>query len=279
MLHTFWVGNLRLVLDAVLTSGKQHTSRHGKAPLQRLPGELGDKAPALVRGDCGYGNEDMLGICEQRGLPYLLRLRQTKNVKRLIERLFRREDWTRASQATQSWQAIEDRIRLVGWSQARRVVVPRRRMKHDMALTARQDEGQLAATQTAPRMKQSSATWPSQCGPASPRDWFASARERTDLLGLAHRLLWWRASLELAALFCRRVRCLHAPRSDTHEDQLGPEVHGLERGVVDPTGPRRRVPLWHALQGRYLGNPEEPRQPCQATETGCRRMHSTQGGA
>ena len=143
VLHTFWVGNLRLVLDAVLTSGKQHTSRHGKAPLRRLLDELGDKAPALVRGDCGYGNEDMLDICEQRGLPYLFRLRQTKNVKRLIERLFRREDWTRASEATQGWQAIEDSIRLAGWSQARRVIVLRRRMKHDTALTAKQDDGQL----------------------------------------------------------------------------------------------------------------------------------------
>ena len=44
VLHTFWVGNLRLVLDAVLTSGKQHTSGHGKAPLARLLDELGDKA-------------------------------------------------------------------------------------------------------------------------------------------------------------------------------------------------------------------------------------------
>jgi len=26
--------------------------------MARLLDELGDKAPALVRGDCGYGNED-----------------------------------------------------------------------------------------------------------------------------------------------------------------------------------------------------------------------------
>ena len=38
VLHTFWVGNLRLVLDAVLTSGKQHSSGHAKAHL----GLLGD---------------------------------------------------------------------------------------------------------------------------------------------------------------------------------------------------------------------------------------------
>ena len=89
VLHTFWVGNLRLVLDAVLTSGKQHTSGHAKAAMARLLDELGDKAPALVRGDCGYGNEDIIDVCEQRSLSYLLRLRKTANVKRLIERLFR----------------------------------------------------------------------------------------------------------------------------------------------------------------------------------------------
>jgi hypothetical protein len=145
VLHTFWVGNLRLVLDAVLTSGKQHTSGHAKAAMGRLLDELGDKAPALVRGDCGYGNEDIIDVCEQRGLPYLLRLRRTANVKRLVERLFKREDWTRATQASQGWQAIEDKLRLSGWSKARRVVVLRRRIWHDIALTARKrskkDEG------------------------------------------------------------------------------------------------------------------------------------------
>ncbi|PTT74953.1 transposase [Pelomonas sp. HMWF004] len=135
VLHTFWVGNLRLVLDAVLSSGKQHTSAHAKAAMARLLDELGNKAPALVRGDCGYGNEDIIDVCEQRSLSYLLRLRKTANVKRLIERLFRREDWTRATEASQGWQAIEDELRLSGWSRARRVVVLRRRIKHDIALT------------------------------------------------------------------------------------------------------------------------------------------------
>ena len=81
----FRVGNLRLVLDAVLTSGKQHSSGHAKVALGQLLDELGDKAPALVRGDCGYGNEYIIDVCEQRMQPYLLRLRKTANVKRLIE--------------------------------------------------------------------------------------------------------------------------------------------------------------------------------------------------
>ena len=164
VLHTFWVGNLRLVLDAVLSSGKQHTSGHAKAAMGRLLDELGDKAPALVRGDCGYGVEDIIDVCEQRDLRYLLRLRKTANVKRLIERLFRREDWTRASEASQGWQAIEDELRLSGWSKARRVVVLRRRIKHDMALTAKKrrvkDEGdQLVLALPFDEVQDSAQAW------------------------------------------------------------------------------------------------------------------------
>ena len=90
VLHTFWVGNLRLVLDVQVSSGKQHTSVHAKAALGRLLDELGDKRPALVRGDSGYGNEGMLLELEGRGQPYLLRLRQTANVQRLVARQFER---------------------------------------------------------------------------------------------------------------------------------------------------------------------------------------------
>jgi hypothetical protein len=137
VLHTFWVGNLRLVLDAQLSPGKEHSSGHAKAALGRLLDELGERGPALVRGDCGYGNEDVIDVCEQRGKPYLLRLRKTANVKRLIERLFTRGDWTRATEASQGWQAIEDSLKLSGWSRARRVVVLRRRIKNDLVLTAK----------------------------------------------------------------------------------------------------------------------------------------------
>ena len=141
VLHTFWMGNLRLVLDAVLTSGKQHTSAHARSPLRRLLDELGEHPPALVRGDCGYGNEGTIDVCEERELKYLLRLRKTANVNRLLKRLFGREEWTRATEASQGWQAIEDKIRLTGWSRARRVVVLRRRIKHDIALTAKTATG------------------------------------------------------------------------------------------------------------------------------------------
>jgi hypothetical protein len=44
---------------------------------------------------------------------------------------------------TQGWQTIEDSIRLTGWSKARRVVVLRRRIKQDIAVTAKRDDGQM----------------------------------------------------------------------------------------------------------------------------------------
>ena len=142
-LHTYWVGNLRLVLDMQMRSGKQHSSGHAKEGLAKLLDELGTRGPALVRGDCGYGNQDIIEVCEKRDRRYLLRLRKTANVKRLIERLFNRQDWTQASQASQGWQAIEDHLRLSGWSKERRVVVLRRRIKRDVALTAKRgDQGQ-----------------------------------------------------------------------------------------------------------------------------------------
>ena len=109
------------MLDVQVSSGKQHSSLHAKAGLGALPGELdASRRPKLVRGDSGYGNEGILLTLESRKQPYLLRLRQTKNVLRLVQRQFARSDWTRPDH--QGCQMIEDRLRLQGWSQERRVV-------------------------------------------------------------------------------------------------------------------------------------------------------------
>jgi hypothetical protein len=141
-LHTYWVGNLRLVLDMQLRNGKEHSSGHGKADLGHLLEELGERGPAMVRGDSGYGNQDIIEICEQHNRRYLLRLRKTANVKRLVERLFNRQDWSDATQASQGWQATEDKLRLAGWSKERRVVVLRRRLKRDVVLTHKGEDKQ-----------------------------------------------------------------------------------------------------------------------------------------
>ena len=122
-------------MEALLTPGKKHSSGHAKDALGRLLDELGDKAAALVRGACAYGNEDIIDVCEQRNRPYLFRLRKTANVKRFIERLFRRDGWTSINEAARGWQAIKGSLQLQGWSKSRRVVVLRRRINDDLVLT------------------------------------------------------------------------------------------------------------------------------------------------
>jgi len=141
VLHTYLVGNLRLVLDVQLSPGKQHTSAHAKAGLGQLLDELGTQRPTLVRGDCGYGNEGILLTLEQRWQAYLLRLRQTRNVQRLLQRQFGRSDWSHAD--AQGFQAVEDEIKLAGWSQKRRVVIVRRRIKEGMVRQTLNESGQL----------------------------------------------------------------------------------------------------------------------------------------
>ncbi|MBY4599053.1 transposase [bacterium BD-1] len=141
VLHTFLVGNLRLVLDVQLSGGKQHASGHAKAALGRLLDDLQDRRAALVRGDSGYGNEGVLLTLEEREQRYLLRLRQTKNVQRLVLRQFARQDWSLPD--SQGCQMAEDEIRLLGWSQTRRVVIVRQRIRGGIARERRMDHGQL----------------------------------------------------------------------------------------------------------------------------------------
>ena len=143
VLHTFLVGNLRLVLDVQVSTGKQHTGGHAKAALGRLLDELGqlpegDRRPALVRGDSGYGNEGILLELEQRAQRYLLRLRQTANVKRLVAMAFGRTDWSRAD--AQGCQMIQAQLRLHGWSRTRRVVIVRQRVRGGIARERRIDD-------------------------------------------------------------------------------------------------------------------------------------------
>jgi len=157
VLHTFWVGNLRLVLDVQVSSGKQHTSVHAKTALARLLDELSDRPPALVRGDSGYGNEGILLELESRQQPYLLRLRQTANVQRLVKRQFERGDWSRPD--SQGCQVVEDYLQLHGWSKKRRVVVVRQRIRGGVARERRVDGKQLRLDLAGPSVHEGERLW------------------------------------------------------------------------------------------------------------------------
>ena len=89
----------------------------------------------------GYGNEGILLELESRNQPYLLRLRQTANVQRLVAQQFARQDWSRPD--SQGCQMVEAQLQLHGWSAKRRVVVVRQRIRGGIARERRVDGKQL----------------------------------------------------------------------------------------------------------------------------------------
>jgi len=113
-LHTYWIGNVRLVLDV-------------------------EERPILVRGDNAFGNEGVMAALEALGQRYLFKLRQTAGVKRLIERQWQQGEW---QDVGQGFDAVESQLRLSGWRHARRVVVLRRRVKDSLAAETNREDPQ-----------------------------------------------------------------------------------------------------------------------------------------
>lgn len=131
-IHTYWMSPLRLVLDAAVQPGREHSAAHSLpglvALLEALPA---DERPYLVRGDCAFGNAPVMDRLEALGQPYLFKLRQSANVKRLVAKQFKYPHW---QDAGQGWQGREDTLQLTGWTHARRVVVLRRPIKGEIVL-------------------------------------------------------------------------------------------------------------------------------------------------
>jgi hypothetical protein len=130
---------------------------HAKAALARLLDELGDKAPALVRGDSGYGNEGILVELEARTQPSLLRLRQSANVQRLVRQQFTREDWSRPD--SQGCQMVQAQLQLHGWSAKRRVIVVRQRIRGGIARERRVEQGKQLKLDLQPSVHEGQRLW------------------------------------------------------------------------------------------------------------------------
>src|SRR5271163_4200723 len=122
--HTYWLSNLRLVLRVDVLAGDQHNVAHATAGLWELLDHLGaERRPCLLRGDKSWGIEAVMAWAEQKSLPYLFRLRITRNVRRALQRAMLASDW---EDAGQGWQGNETSLRLEGCSRPRRVILLRR---------------------------------------------------------------------------------------------------------------------------------------------------------
>lgn len=94
-LHTYWVANLRLVIDVFVSPGKEHSAGKACPGLMHVLGQLSpEQRPKLVRDDCGFGNEPFIAELEEGKQSYLFKLKQTAGVKKLLTRQFAREDWS-----------------------------------------------------------------------------------------------------------------------------------------------------------------------------------------
>jgi len=139
-LHTYWIGNVRLVLDVEVQGGKASAAKHSLPRLCLLIERLApEERPTLVRGDNAFGNEGVMAALEALGQRYLFKLRQTAGVKRLIERQWQQGEW---QDVGQGFDAVESQLRLSGWRHARRVVVLRRRVKDSLAAETNREDPQ-----------------------------------------------------------------------------------------------------------------------------------------
>jgi hypothetical protein len=138
--HTYMLSSLRLVLRVDVLPGDEYNVAHATDGLWKLLDHWGPaRRPALLRGDKSWGIERVMARAEQNDLAYLFRLRMTANVNRSLHRAMGYSDWTDAGQG---WQGKETTLRLVGWSRQRRIILLRRKLGRDLAITDRTNPAQ-----------------------------------------------------------------------------------------------------------------------------------------
>src|SRR6201995_76253 len=139
--HSYMLSSLRLVLRVDVLPGDEYNVSYATDGLWTLLDHLGPaRRPALLRGDKSWGIERVMARAEQNDLPYLFRLRMTANVKRSLERAMYQSDW---ADAGQGWQGKETSLRLSGWSRHRRIILLRRKLARDLAITDHTNATQL----------------------------------------------------------------------------------------------------------------------------------------
>ncbi len=122
--HTYFMANLRLVLDVDVQAGNQMAASFTVPNMWYvLDGIPRSQWPTFLRGDACFGTDGVMTACEERKLPYLFKLKKTKNVSKEIDNLMLTAGWHNAGQG---WEGKESLIKLHGWKQYRRIIVLRK---------------------------------------------------------------------------------------------------------------------------------------------------------
>src|SRR5471030_1006633 len=131
--HTYMLSSLRLVLRVDVLPCDEYNVAHATDGLWTLLDHLGpSRRPALLRGVKSWGIERVMARAEQNNFAYLFRLRMTANVRRSLDRAMQQPDW---ADAGQGWKGKETSLRLQGWSRQRRVILLRRKLARELAVS------------------------------------------------------------------------------------------------------------------------------------------------
>ena len=106
----------------------------------------------FIRGDCDWGSNNIMTEAEERGVDYLFKLRQSKNVKTLIMENHCQTGW---EQTVEGWEALSTELQLSTWKKARRVVLVRRRLRGNIVIapdTEKRIPQQLSLVEPAEKM-------------------------------------------------------------------------------------------------------------------------------
>lgn len=140
--HSYMIANIRLILDVEVGPGNRNAGKHTAPGLWSfIEGLEKNKWPSFLRGDCSFGTNEIMTKLEDIKLPYLFKLKQSKNVKRLISSCMWQDNWKYAGQ---NWEGIESKIQLQGWDYSRRVIVLRKKLPQEVGLSSKNKKtGQL----------------------------------------------------------------------------------------------------------------------------------------
>lgn len=124
--HTYLIGGARLILGVEVRPGNETSASHGRPFLEELVHRV-ERKPDLVRGDCGYGNESDMALCERESLSYLFKLRISAGVRQVINEAadarFGPRTW---KDAGQGWEGLMMEHHTPAWTRSRMTVILRR---------------------------------------------------------------------------------------------------------------------------------------------------------
>src|SRR5437660_6484519 len=95
-----------MVMEVEVQAGNQSASSFAQPELWELLDGLPEPSrPAFLRGDCAWGTERAMEGAEQRTIACLFKLKQTPNVKKLIDRMIGKPKWWMRGRVGRGWKA------------------------------------------------------------------------------------------------------------------------------------------------------------------------------